>query len=113
MPVAELGVVFRPIAVETDVPGSLARETALVARLATITEIEDDHDVVTRPPAVPTVKGHDFVVRINVKDVHVRTAQPARVVVPIAAQANEIAVEIMNASERVVLTPIDAVGVAE
>src|SRR5204862_5614997 len=64
-----------------------------------------------RPAAVPTVKGEDLVLVVDMMDVDVVALESLGGVVPVAPQANQIAVQVPNAREPLDLGPVEFPGV--
>src|SRR5262249_45779288 len=104
--IPEIRRVAVPVAVEAYLPQPSSREAQRVTRIAAVGEVQDHHDVVAWPAAVPAVEGDHLVPVVDVEDVDVRPAQAAGVVVPVTAEVREVAVKLPDAAEPVVLVPV-------
>src|SRR5947209_9206155 len=91
-PVAEKRIITVPVTVEAHPPASAAREADGVIAIATVCEVQHHHYIIAISALLPAVKCNELVRVVYVMHVHVLSPQAARVVEPVAAQLNQVAV---------------------
>ena len=109
----EIRAIATPITIEADFPKSGFWKADIVVVVIPVGHVGDYNHVVARPAIFPAMEGDDFIVVVEVVDVHVLAAKTTGVVEPIPAQADQIAVQIENAPIFFFLRPINGVGVAK
>src|SRR5947208_3316589 len=82
-------------------PVAASWEADCVVLEARGTEIEDDDNVIAAAALVPTVKSYYFVIVIDVMDMGVFSSKAAGGVEPVAAQVDEVTIELDDAGKSV------------
>ena len=77
-----------------------------VAVVTAVGKVCDDHHIVARPAVFPTMKGDHLVGVVDVMDVDLLATKTARLVEPVAAQANQVAIESIDARVGIKFRPV-------
>src|SRR5659263_492787 len=101
------------IGVELQAPVARGGHADRVAVARLRAEVGDHHDVVVRPAELPAVERQHVRRLVHVEDPEPMAAQSPRVVLEVAPQLDEIAIEADDALEPVVLVPVQRDVVAE
>ena len=90
--IAEIRAIAIPITIEADFPKSGFWKADIVVVVTPVGHVGNHNHVVARTAIFPPMEGDDFIVVVEVVDVHVLAAKTTGVVEPIPAQADQIAV---------------------
>ena len=101
--VADVGIirpVAAPVGVESKIPRADAGKADVVRAEGLALEIEHDDNIVAGTTLIPAMKCDDAGSLVDMKNVDIRGAEAARIVVPVAAEVDQPRVEGEDAATR-------------
>src|SRR4051812_18596503 len=95
----ERRTVAAPVAIQPHPPAPTARQSDAIGVVASIGEVKHDNHVVAGPAVLPAMKRDHGILRIDMIHVDLSAFQPARRVAQVAAEMDQVAVEVPYSGE--------------
>src|SRR4030095_9328520 len=98
---------------ETHPPVTRTRESQSVAVVAAVSKVCNDHHIIARSAVFPTMKCNHLISVIDVMDIDVLAPKTPRLIEPVAAQPNQVAIESVDTRVGIKFRPIERGRVAK